>query len=123
MSKNAKYHRELVKVENYIAKLHELIDICIPPTNTPDEVTDEPMTSKEFKAWRIPMGWTLDEAAYQLGKARSAVALYDNVGDTRISHTVKLACAALKAGIGVKPPLPVKKLGRPPGLKNRISHT
>jgi len=57
------------------------------------------MTNEEIKEWRVNLGWTAKQAAYELGVSYSMYRLYEtgirHGRPVEIPRTVELSCAAL----------------------------
>jgi predicted transcriptional regulator len=58
--------------------------------NRHDEKIEYRMTATEFKRWRQLHGWTLDQAAKQLGLSQAVIAHYESSG--KIPKTIEMIC-------------------------------
>jgi len=64
------------------------------------------MTPVQFKAWRVDLGYTQDQAAAALGVSKSTIVNYEtgvrrDTGEPIIiPKVVALACLAVKEGLG-----------------------
>lgn len=57
------------------------------------------LTARQFKAWRKSVGLSLPRAAEAIGVKKRQIGRYE-AGETPVSYTVALACAAAAAGLG-----------------------
>jgi DNA-binding transcriptional regulator YiaG len=57
------------------------------------------LSAEEVKAFRVEMGWTQIELATRLGVSKRAVEVWESPSPSRPPHYLRLAFAAMAAGL------------------------